>query len=132
MSTRWRLVRRDNGATVAADLEIADGPWARFAGLQFRAALPAGAGLLLTPCPSVHTFFMRFAIDVVLLDRGGCVVAVRRRVHPWRIVPPVWRAYATLELPADSADLAPGVELRLEAAGADVPPPRSLNFLWAP
>ena len=131
MSMRWRLVRRDNGATVAADLEIADCPWSRFMGLQFRAALPAGAGLLLTPCPSVHTFFMRFAIDVVLLDRYGRIVAVRRNVRPWRIVPPVWRAYATLELPADSTDLAPGVELRLEAARAAVPP-RSLNFLCTP
>lgn len=131
MTTRWRLVRRDNGATVTAALEIADGAWSRFAGLQFRASLPPGAGMLLAPCPSVHTFFMRFPIDVVLLDRGGVVVAVRRRVRPWRIVPPVLRAYATLELPADSTDLEPGVRLRLEASGPDAAPPRSLNFLCA-
>ena len=107
---------RDGGATVAASLEVADGVWSRFKGLQFRAALPPDAGLLLVPCPSVHTFFMRFPIDVVLLDRGGCVVAVRRHVRPWRIVPPVWRAYATLELPAGAADLEPGVSERRAAA----------------
>src|SRR5262249_55226898 len=37
MTTPWRLVRRDGGATVAARLEIADGAWSRFKGLQFRA-----------------------------------------------------------------------------------------------
>jgi len=69
--------------------EVADGPWSRFKGLQFRKYLPPGCGLLLVPCPSVHTFFLRFPIDVLLLDRAGQVLAVRRAVRPWRLVLPV-------------------------------------------
>ena len=54
---------------------------------------------------------MRFALDVVLLDREGRVLAVRRGVRPWRIVLPVSGSYATLELPAGSADLEVGTPL---------------------
>lgn len=125
--TTWRLVKRDTGALVVAALELADGFWSRARGLQFRAPLPAGAGLLLVPCPSVHTCFVRGALDIVLLDRGGRVLAVRQAVKPWRIVAPVRGTYAVLELPAHGANVAPGDVLRLEPAGAAVP--RSVAFL---
>jgi uncharacterized membrane protein (UPF0127 family) len=128
MTTPLRLLRADTGDVVVQNLEVADGPWSRFRGLQLRRRLPPGSGLLLVPCPSVHTFFMRFPIDVLLLDRGGVLLAVRREVRPWRVVLPVHGAYATLELPAGSADVEAGVALRLEAAEQE-PPPRSLSFL---
>lgn len=130
MISPWQLVRRDTGRPVVESLEVADGPWSRFKGLQLRAGLPAGRGLLLVPCPSVHTFFMRFAIDVVLLDRQGQVVAVRRRVRPWRIVLPVLGSYATLEMAAGTANLEPGAGLSL--IGPLGTPPRSLRFLCSP
>ncbi|TML60208.1 MAG: DUF192 domain-containing protein, partial [Actinobacteria bacterium] len=53
-------------------------------GLLGRTSLPDGEGLLLKPCGSVHTFFMRFPIDVVFLDRELSVVAVSAEVAPWR------------------------------------------------
>ncbi|MBV8267719.1 MAG: DUF192 domain-containing protein, partial [Planctomycetaceae bacterium] len=52
------------------------------------------------PCSSMHTFLVRFPIDVVMLDRSGRVVAVRRGVRPWRVVLPVPRTYAILEVPS--------------------------------
>jgi uncharacterized membrane protein (UPF0127 family) len=132
MTKPLRLLRADTGAVVVEALEVADGPWSRFKGLQFRAGLAPGSGLLLVPCPSVHTFFMRFAIDVVLLDRGGRVVAVRRGVRPWRVVLPVRGAHAALELPAGSCRLEEGAALHLQPAGAAPPrPARSLAFLCA-
>lgn len=56
-------------------------------------------GLLIPRCSSIHTFGMRFALDVFFLDESGRVIAVRRRVPPRRIV---WQrgASAVLELPA--------------------------------
>ena len=128
MTTPLRLLRADTGDVVVQNLDVADGPWSRFKGLQLRRCLPPGSGLLLVPCPSVHTFFMRFPIDVLLLGRGGVVLAFRREVRPWRVVLPVAGAYATLELPGGSADVEVGVALRLEAAEQE-PPPRSLSFL---
>jgi uncharacterized membrane protein (UPF0127 family) len=53
-------------------------------GLLGRSGLETGEGILLQPASSVHTFFMRFAIDVVFLNRDGEVLKVADRVRPWR------------------------------------------------
>jgi len=53
-------------------------------GLLGRKELPDGEGILLRPAGSVHTFFMRFPIDVVFLDRDLRVVSVARDVPPWK------------------------------------------------
>ena len=55
-------------------------------GLLGRKELPRGEGMLLRPAASVHTAFMRFAIDVVFLDAELRVVRIERRVPPWRMV----------------------------------------------
>ena len=103
-----RLVNADTGAILVERLELADTWWRRFRGLQFRAPLEAGEGLLLVPCNSVHTCFVRGPIDVVLLDLAGRVVAVRTRVSPWRVVFATKGAWATLELPGGHSMLRPG------------------------
>jgi uncharacterized protein len=108
-----RLVDRDTGAVVVEDLEVADGFWSRLWGLQFRAALPPAAGLLLTPCASLHTFWMRFAIDVVMLDRGGVALAVRRGVRPWRVVLAARGTHSVLEVPCGCA-VRPGAALQVQ------------------
>jgi uncharacterized membrane protein (UPF0127 family) len=86
-------------------------------GLLGRTGLESGEGLLLRPCGSVHTLFMRFAIDVVFCDRDLAVLAVRPDVRPWRTAG-ARGAKVTLELAAGEAarrGIAPGVQLRLEA-----------------
>ena len=78
---------------------VASRPLPRVLGLALLDRDRAGPGLLIPRCRSVHTFGMRFAIDVVFLDRDGAVVSRRRAVRPGRIV--VEReAAAVLELPA--------------------------------
>lgn len=78
---------------------VARGFRARLRGLAWRERSAAGPGLLIPRCRSVHTFGMRFALDVVFLDARGRVVSVRRRVPPRRLV---WQrgAAAVLEIPA--------------------------------
>jgi uncharacterized protein len=71
-------------------------------GLLGQASLDAGEGLLLKPCGSVHMFFMRFAIDVVFLDRELTVVGVVPELRPWRTAGRRG-AKAALELPAGEA-----------------------------
>jgi hypothetical protein len=72
-------------------------------GLLGRSGLESGEGLLLRPASSVHTFFMRFAIDVVFLGREGEVLKVAGRVPPWRTAG-ARGAKAVVELPAGEAD----------------------------
>jgi uncharacterized membrane protein (UPF0127 family) len=108
------------GEAVVSDLKIAAGFWRRFAGLQLRrrARFPAGCGILLVPCNSIHTMFVRFPLDVTFLDKSGKVLAVRRGVRPWRIVAPVKGARAVLETPADAVEIAVGDVLRIRAGSS--------------
>jgi uncharacterized membrane protein (UPF0127 family) len=71
----------------------------RLLGLAWRDRERAGPGLLIPRCSSVHTFGMRFPLDVYFLDAEGQVIVVRRRVPPRRVV---WQrgAAAILEIPS--------------------------------
>jgi uncharacterized protein len=95
------LVNR-NGAVVCDRCTVADTMLARMRGLLGRSHLPRGEGILLRPCPSVQTLFMRFPIDVVFLDRDGVVLKVVENLRPWRSAGGR-RAHATLELAAGEA-----------------------------
>jgi uncharacterized membrane protein (UPF0127 family) len=59
--------------------------------------------MLINPAPSVMTYFMRFPIDVVFLDRDWRVVKVVHRLRPWRVAG-ARHAVAALELPAGTAE----------------------------
>jgi uncharacterized protein len=95
-------------------VRTADTAWTRMVGLLGRTELPETEGLLLAPAWSIHTWFMRFPIDVVFVDRDGVVVRVVEPMGPWRLVSER-RAHAVVELAA-------GVARRLGIrAGARVP-----------
>ena len=67
-------------------LQVADKPWTRVRGLLGRKGLPSGEGMFLRPAGSVHTAFMRFAIDVMFLDKSLRVLKIEPDVRPWRAV----------------------------------------------
>ena len=94
-----QILRRADGAVVCERCTLADSPLTRLRGLLGRDGLDRGEGLLLRPASSIHTFFMRFPIDVVFLDRALVVVAVADRIEPWRAASQRG-AKAVLELPA--------------------------------
>jgi uncharacterized membrane protein (UPF0127 family) len=71
-------------------------------GLLGRRELATGEAMLIRPAPSIHTFFMRFAIDAVFLSRSGEVLMVAPCVKPWRMRF-CSRAYAVLEFAAGEA-----------------------------
>lgn len=98
-------VKRFNDQRVFADqCVIANSIKSRFWGLMGREKLNQGEALWLEPCNSVHTFFMKFSIDVVYLDQQGKVLFIRRGMRPWRIDFPVFGASSVLELRAGAAD----------------------------
>ena len=111
-----RVINEGKGTVVAEDVRVADGLWSRFWGLMGRKRLPDNGGLLLRPSTSIHTAFMRFAIDVVFVDKAMRVVKVVRAMRPFRATI-VWRGgHSALELNAGSAERAgiePGDQLAL-------------------
>ena len=102
-----------DGDVVCEHCLLAETAPARLRGLLGRSGLSSGEGMLLRPASSVHTAFMRFAIDVVFLDRANTVLKVASNVRPWRAAA-CRGARAALELPAGEAEragLRPGVSL---------------------
>jgi hypothetical protein len=111
MSTDYRQLREaETGRIVVARLEPANTPWKQAIGLLGRRELAPDAGLALTPCNGIHTLGMRFALDVLFLDRDGVAVRLAPNIRPWRICGPVWRARTVVELPA-GAIACQGLEL---------------------
>jgi hypothetical protein len=97
------LVRNETRQTVLADAaEMADTSAKRRVGLLKHKSLSPGEGLWIAPCESVHTFFMKFPIDLVYLDRKLRVRKVRGAVPAWRLSI-CWSAHSVLELPAGVA-----------------------------
>ena len=98
----YRFRRLPTAEVASRRVPVAVTLLSRLLGLSLLRPGRAGKGLLIPRCRSVHTFGMRFAIDVVFLDRGRVPIAVRRAVPRNRVVG-VRRAAAVLELPAAGA-----------------------------
>lgn len=75
----------------------------RFKGLQLKKDLAPGCGLLITPCNSIHMFFMRFPIDAVFIDKDQAVLYIEEGIKPWRVSKTVKKSRSVLELPAGTA-----------------------------
>lgn len=93
-----RLRRLPTARVLGREVRVARGFRARLLGLAGLRREQAGAGLLIPRCSSVHTFGMRFPLDLVFLDAHGREISSRRRVEPRRIAFDR-RAAAVLELP---------------------------------
>ncbi len=104
MADAVRVRNQTRGTVVAEHCLVARSIVDRTVGLLGRSDLPAGEGLWIERSPSIHMFFMRFAIDAVFVDGDDRVVRVVAGLRPWRIVAWVRGARDCLELPAGSAD----------------------------
>ena len=92
-----RLISKTTNKTLVPNLEVANGIWPRMKGLLGRSELPATEALLIKGCDSIHTFFMRFAIDVVFVDSKMIVKKTVARVKPGRLVYGHWGAAHVIE-----------------------------------
>ena len=120
-SHRWSLRRAADGQLFAVTLIPAFDRKTRNKGLLGRGSLEPGTAIILAPCSGVHTFFMKFAIDIAFIDRDGWVLKVRHRCQPWRLSLGVG-AFAVIELPAGALHVS-GMNIgdRLEVfAGGDI------------
>jgi uncharacterized membrane protein (UPF0127 family) len=96
------LRNTSNGHLIADAVELATTRAARRRGLLGRDRLDPGHALIIAPCSSIHTWFMRFPIDVIFVRRNGTVVKTRAAIPAWRMAFG-GGAYAVVELPAGAA-----------------------------
>jgi hypothetical protein len=87
---------------LAEKCAIADNFTTRLLGLMGKKNLPSGHGLLITPCNSIHMFFMSFPLDIVFIDKSNTVIYTRESIKPWRVSKIVKRACSVIELPSGS------------------------------
>lgn len=113
-------VRNQTRNAILGDaVEVADTSEKRRVGLLRHERLAPGEGLWIKPCESVHTFFMKFAIDLVYIDKKLKVRKVRSAVPPWRLSACL-TAHSILELPAGTIERTgtqAGDELSIEKVG---------------
>lgn len=93
-----QLRRRSDQKILIPQLRIARTLRARTRGLLGTSSLPADEALWIHRCNSIHTFFMRYPIDCVFLDRDLVVRSLVEHVKPGRIVWPQWRAWSVVEM----------------------------------
>ena len=100
-------------------IAIADNPFTRLKGLMGRRALPEGEGLLITPCNQVHTFHMRFDLDILFLTKEMRVAQIVT-LCPGKVGPRIREAACILEVAAGSAkrlNVVPGDTITIEFYG---------------
>jgi uncharacterized membrane protein (UPF0127 family) len=115
---KFRVRNATRGTSRCEAIDVADNSAARAKGLLKRDGLDDGSGLWIVPCEAIHTFFMRFTIDVLYIDRKRRVRKAVKRLVPWRMsmcLP----AHSVLELPAgtiERTDTQKGDQLEISEA----------------
>jgi uncharacterized protein len=105
-SPRGLVLRNQRtGTVVASKLLPALDSETRRTGLLKHTSLPEGAAMLIAPSNAIHTFFMKFPIDVAFLRRNGEIVKITPAMPAWRISA-AWGGYAVVEMAAGSFDRA--------------------------
>jgi uncharacterized membrane protein (UPF0127 family) len=111
------------GTWLGTRITAADTSEMRTRGLLGRTGLAPGEGLWIAPCEWVHMFGMKFAIDLVVLDKSGRVVGTRTDLRPGRIGPLFWGAHSTIELPVGAiaaSETQKGDQIRWEESDGGV------------
>ena len=101
---RFIVENQTRGSVLAENVILADTPQSRRIGLLSRSGLNNGEGLWIIPCQAVHTFWMKFSIDVLFLDHKLKVKRLYRQLPPFRLTRFVWGTRSVLEVAAGMID----------------------------
>ncbi len=94
-----KIINLTKETLLADKVILANTPFSRIKGLLGKQSLGGSEALIIEPCNSIHTFFMRFAIDVLFLDSQGKVVGIKENMPPFRLSRIYPKAKRVVELP---------------------------------
>ena len=100
MAKLYKITNKSNqekAEVLIENLEIVESFCGRAKGLLGRRSLPMDQALWIKPCNNIHTFFMKFTIDCVFINKTYKVEKVYSKVSPFGIKGPVWKAYSVIE-----------------------------------
>ena len=98
------IINTTKNTTIAREGAMADTFFARMTGLLGRKTLKKGEALVITKCQSIHMFFMRFAIDVIFIDKNSMTVGLVKSIKPFRMSPYFFKACSAIELEAGTIE----------------------------
>jgi len=100
-----KIVNKTKNVVLAERAKIANNPWTRMRGLLGSAGLAEGEGLIIKPCNSIHTFFMKFSIDVIFLDKNMKVIKIANSLKSWRSFESLMNGRIAIELPSGKLNI---------------------------
>lgn len=89
---------------LAKNVREARSLWSRTKGLIGSDTLPKEETLWISYCNSIHTFFMKYPIDVIFVDKNLRIKQVKFNVRPWSVLLPVWGATSVFEFESGKLD----------------------------
>jgi len=99
-----KVINKTRQTIIAENAVIAKTPLKRMIGLLSRKAFEPGEALIIKPCNSIHTFFMRFPIDVAFVDANNRITKAIRSMRPFRISGIYLNALFCIELPTGTLE----------------------------
>ena len=102
MQNKIYTLKNQSEGIICKKMIIADQMFSRMKGLMFSIELPDCDGFLISPCNSIHTFFMLYSLDILFLDKNFIVIKAIYDLSPWRMTWMYFRAHQVLEMKAGS------------------------------
>ncbi len=98
----YKIKKKESSEGIIQKAKIADNFFSRLFGLMFRKNMAENEALIFYHAASIHTFFMRFSIDLVFLDKENKIIKISKALKPWR-VSFCLKSSITIELPPHKA-----------------------------
>ncbi|RLL47153.1 DUF192 domain-containing protein [Oceanobacillus piezotolerans] len=99
-----KLVNVETNEVIAEHVKGAYTFWSRFKGLMLTESMPENAALHISPCTAIHTFFMKYSIDILYLDKEKKIVGIEKDLEPGKVGKKWMNAKSVIELPAGTMD----------------------------
>lgn len=100
MENKIYKLKSSTGEIICHKMVVANNLLSRMKGLMFSADLPDCDGFLIRPCNSIHTFFMRYPLDILFMDQDFKIIKVLYDLSPWKMTWIYFKSYQVLEMKA--------------------------------
>lgn len=95
-----KLIIKNSNITISEDVMVANSFFKRFKGLMFSKELPEDKALYIIPCSEIHTFNMKYSIDVLYLDKNNNIIYLDENMKPGKIGRHVKNGSSIIEIPS--------------------------------
>ncbi len=94
----FRIKKKNGGPILCENAKVATSFYERLLGLMFKMDMPNCDCLILEPCSSIHTFFMKFSIDVIFVNKKNQIIKIIKNFKPWGLSALYFSSQKVLEL----------------------------------